>query len=83
MAPGIAAAAAEMLDGARTIHLSGCAKGCAHPAPAALTVVGTSEGCALIADGTARDAPFAVVTAHELPAAIAGYARDHRGGGHV
>ena len=24
-----------------TIHISGCAKGCAHPAPAALTVVGT------------------------------------------
>ncbi len=44
-----------------TIHISGCAKGCAHAAPAALTIVGTAEGCALIANGSARDAPFAVV----------------------
>ena len=40
------------------IHISGCAKGCAHAEPAALTVVGTPDGCALIADGSARDAPF-------------------------
>jgi len=78
MAPGIAAAAAEMLDGARTIHLSGCAKGCAHPAPAALTVVGTSEGCALIARGTARNTPFAVVAADQLPTALADALREHR-----
>src|SRR5262249_52914552 len=30
------------------IHISGCAKGCAHPAAAALTVVGSESGCALI-----------------------------------
>ena len=44
-----------------TIHISGCAKGCAHAAPAALTVVGTPDGCALVANGSARDAPFAIV----------------------
>jgi precorrin-3B synthase len=71
LAPQIAAAAAPHLDGAFKIHVSGCAKGCAHPAAAALTVVGTSSGCALIAQSTTRDAPFKVVAANELPAVIA------------
>jgi precorrin-3B synthase len=80
IAPRIAAAVAPPRDGAFTIHLSGCAKGCAHAAPAALTVVGTPDGCALIADGLARDVPFAVVPTDELPAAIAKYAREHASG---
>ena len=33
-----------MLDGSFTLHLSGCGKGCAHPAPALLAFSGTSEG---------------------------------------
>ncbi len=36
------------------VHVSGCTKGCAHPAPAALTVVGTAHGCGIIRNGTAR-----------------------------
>ena len=84
MAPAIAATAAPFLDGSFTIHVSGCAKGCAHPRAAALTVVGTPEGCALIADGSARDIPHAVVSAEELPAAIARSARARTGdSGHV
>ena len=75
LAPQIAAAAAPHLDGAFKIHVSGCAKGCAHPAPAALTIVGTSSGCALITKGTTRDAPFNVVATNELPAAVAEIAR--------
>jgi precorrin-3B synthase len=71
LAPRVAAAAAPFLDAAFKIHISGCAKGCAHAAPAALTVVGTPAGCALIANGTARDAPFKIVAAADLPAAIA------------
>jgi precorrin-3B synthase len=39
------------------VHISGCAKGCAHPAPAALTVVGTQRGCGIIAHGSARGVP--------------------------
>jgi precorrin-3B synthase len=74
LAPAIAATAAASLGG--TIHISGCAKGCAHAAPATLTVVGTPGGCALIADGSAHDTPFAVVPADELQSAIANYARD-------
>jgi precorrin-3B synthase len=75
IAPQVAAAAAPHLDGSFKIHISGCAKGCAHPAPAALTVVGTSSGCALVANGSTRGAPFATVATNELPAAIAEIAR--------
>ena len=74
LAPAIAADAARF---AGTIHISGCAKGCAHAARAALTVVGTSEGCALIANGSVRDMPFAVVPENELRAAIADHVRQH------
>jgi precorrin-3B synthase len=75
LAPQIAAVAAPYLDGSFKIHISGCAKGCAHPAPAALTVVGTSSGCTLIANGSTGDAPFKIVGTNELQAAVAEIAR--------
>jgi precorrin-3B synthase len=75
IAPEIAAAAAPHLDGSFQIHISGCAKGCAHPAPAALTIVGIPSGCALIANGSTRNAPFKIVATSELPAAVAEIAR--------
>jgi precorrin-3B synthase len=78
LAPRIAAEHAQVLAGAFTIHISGCAKGCAHPAPAALTVVGTAAGGALVHGGTARDAPFAVVPAGQLTAAIARAVAENR-----
>src|SRR5262249_44881995 len=39
------------------LHISGCPKGCAHPMPAALTVVGTQRGCGIVRHGSARAAP--------------------------
>jgi precorrin-3B synthase len=39
-----------------TIHVSGCAKGCAHPAPAAVTLVGEGGRYGLVRNGRA-DAP--------------------------
>ncbi|WP_426437148.1 precorrin-3B synthase [Bradyrhizobium genosp. P] len=39
------------------LHVSGCAKGCAHPTAAGLTLVGTSDGFDLVRHGTARDVP--------------------------
>jgi precorrin-3B synthase len=39
------------------VHVSGCSKGCAHPGPAALTLVGTPQGCGVIHDGSARETP--------------------------
>jgi precorrin-3B synthase len=78
LAPGVAAQIAPYCGEAVTVHISGCAKGCAHAAPAALTVVGTSDGYALVTDGSARDAPFALVTSNELPEAIVRFARERK-----
>jgi precorrin-3B synthase len=39
------------------VHVSGCAKGCAHPAATRLTIVGTARGCGILRDGTARATP--------------------------
>jgi precorrin-3B synthase len=76
IAPDIAAAAAPYLSDGPTIHVSGCAKGCAHPDAAPLTVVGTKEDCGLIANGSARDAPFATAPLRELPDVIADHLRE-------
>ncbi len=45
--------------GGIALHVSGCAKGCAHPGAAALTLVAQDGRYALVADGTASDAPLA------------------------
>jgi precorrin-3B synthase len=80
MGPAITAAAAPYLKNAFKIHVSGCAKGCAHPAPAALTIVGTEAGCALVANGSARDTTFMSVAANELIGKIPGLVRDLKSG---
>ncbi|MFC6761304.1 precorrin-3B synthase [Sulfitobacter porphyrae] len=41
------------------LHMSGCAKGCAHARPAPLTVTATRDGFDLIRQGRACDAPEA------------------------
>ncbi|HZS68761.1 MAG TPA: precorrin-3B synthase [Burkholderiales bacterium] len=53
------------------VHVSGCAKGCAHPAAAPLNIVGTARGCGIVRDGTAREAPEALVATDDLAAAFA------------
>jgi precorrin-3B synthase len=69
LAPAIAAAAAR-LDQQTTIHVSGCAKGCAHPGPATLTIVGTAGKCGIVRDGSARDMPNELVDVDDLPAYV-------------
>ena len=76
LAPLVAEQISPQPDGAVTVHISGCAKGCARAAPATLTVVGTPGGCALVAGGAASDTPFALVATNELPMAIARFARE-------
>ncbi|MER8673980.1 MULTISPECIES: precorrin-3B synthase [unclassified Mesorhizobium] len=50
--------AAEMTDSLDfTLHISGCAKGCAHPGPAALTLVGGENGAGLVVNATAKALP--------------------------
>ena len=68
LAPAIAATA--RLDRKTTIHVSGCAKGCAHPASADLTIVGVSGRCGIVPNGRAQDAPIEVVAAGDLPARL-------------
>jgi precorrin-3B synthase len=69
IASEIAKTVAEPWSG--TIHVSGCAKGCAHPQPAALTIVGTERGCGIVERGTARATPQAYVDQRQLPAQLA------------
>ncbi|RVC22248.1 precorrin-3B synthase, partial [Mesorhizobium sp. M7A.F.Ca.AU.002.02.1.1] len=52
IAETIAAETADILD--FTLHISGCAKGCAHPGPAALTIVGGENGAGLVVNATAK-----------------------------
>ncbi|HEV2625398.1 MAG TPA: precorrin-3B synthase [Xanthobacteraceae bacterium] len=78
LAPRIVAAAAPYLGDGSTLHISGCGKGCAHAGTASLTMVGTVDHCALIANGSTRDAPFATGPAGELPAAVARYLCERR-----
>ncbi len=80
LGPQIAAVTAPYLDGTFTIHVSGCAKGCAHPPPAALTIVGTEAGCALVANGAARDTPFMTVQTNELIGKVTDAARQIKSG---
>jgi precorrin-3B synthase len=84
IAPLVANVAGPHLDASFQIHISGCGKSCAHAGIAALTAVGSPAGCLLIANGSARDPPFAAIATDELPAAIARYAREaKREGDHV
>jgi precorrin-3B synthase len=64
-----------------SVHLSGCAKGCAHAGRASLTVVGTAEGCALVADGSPRDRAFATIKPADLPASVARFFAERKTGG--
>jgi precorrin-3B synthase len=57
LVPLLAPIAGQGRDGGVVVHVSGCPKGCAHPAPAALTLVGAPQGCAVIHNGCAGDAP--------------------------
>ena len=56
----------HILCGNGITHISGCAKGCAHPQPAALTIVGSEHGCGIIERGTARATPEMYVDPQKL-----------------
>jgi precorrin-3B synthase len=54
------------------VHVSGCAKGCAHPAAAPLTIIGTAQGCGVIANDTARVTPSTYLDESQLIAMLRG-----------
>lgn len=60
------------------LHISGCAKACAHPKPAPVTVVGTEQGCGIVKNGTARDKPVRYVDPADLSAELDGVAAKTR-----
>jgi precorrin-3B synthase len=57
--------------GGDVVHVSGCAKGCAHPGRAALTVVGSERGCGIVRNGSAQAAPSRTIVPADLIAEIA------------
>ena len=61
----------HILQGKDLMHISGCAKGCAHPQPAALTIVGSERGCGIVEHGTARATPHTYVDPRQLAAHLA------------
>jgi precorrin-3B synthase len=71
LAPILAEVIAQMGGDAPVLHVSGCAKGCACPRAAPLTVVGIDGRCGVIVNGSARDAPSEIVTQDALPGALA------------
>ena len=51
---------------AGTIHVSGCAKGCARSMPADLTLVGEGGRYGVVRNGTTRDAIERIVGVDDL-----------------
>ena len=47
---------AASVPAGKVLHVSGCAKGCAHPGAADVTLVASGDGFHAIRHGTARDA---------------------------
>lgn len=69
----LAVAARALIAAGATLHLSGCAKGCARPGSADLTLVGQpGGGYGIVLAGTARDAPGLRLPVWALEARLAG-----------
>lgn len=84
IAPALTEAAGKYLDSHFRIHISGCAKSCAHAGAANLTIVGRPDGCAVIADGSVHDSSVLLATTDELPSIIVERLRAAKGNaGHV
>jgi precorrin-3B synthase len=58
---GLARRLAPTVPPGQRLHVSGCAKGCAHPGAADLVLTGTPRGFALIRNGRAGDAALRVL----------------------
>lgn len=69
-ARAIAARLAQGLPPGSNLHVSGCQKGCAHPGPADVTLIGRADGYGLVIDGRAGDTPRAVLRVDQLETAL-------------
>ncbi|MBB3593852.1 precorrin-3B synthase [Rhizobium sp. BK529] len=73
----------DLFDGSLKLHLSGCAKGCAHRR-ADLVIAGSTEGYGFVLDGLAANSPAARIAGGRIDFAIEKLARlieDKRGAG--
>ncbi|GAB5429933.1 MAG: precorrin-3B synthase [Devosia indica] len=59
---------APRLPAGQTLHVSGCAKGCAHPRASDVTLVGQADGIGLVFGGRAGDTPSKFLDAAALGA---------------
>ena len=66
---------ASALPDGTDLHVSGCAKGCAHPRRAGLTLTGRADGYGLVIDGMAGDTPRTVLRADQIESALAAAVR--------
>lgn len=66
----VMADAPELLDGSIAVHVSGCAKGCARPSTAALTLVGAPTGYGLVVNGAASARPSVYIDEDKLAPAL-------------
>ena len=78
--PAQALALSAFLPSGASLHVSGCRKGCAHPAPADVTVVATAGEYHLARNSRAGDAPVCRVTDFE---AVCAFVRSDMGEGGV
>lgn len=62
----IAAYLAQDLPQGMHLHVSGCIKGCAHPRPADITLVGRDDGIGLVINGRAGDTPASIFDEGQL-----------------
>lgn len=67
VAEGLAQAEPGFFDGSFALHVSGCGKGCAHPGPALLTLVGNATGVDVIVGGSAKSAPALHMAGDAVP----------------
>ncbi|WP_312947232.1 precorrin-3B synthase [Agrobacterium sp.] len=84
LADHAAAECGSILDGSFTLHLSGCAKGCAHPSPALLAFHGRAEGLAFGLSARVGDPPTAILPIGAQKAALSRlaqlYEKEHKPG---
>lgn len=66
----VMADAPALLDGSLAVHVSGCAKGCAHPTAAALTLAGAPTGYGLVVNGAASARPSVYIDEDKLAPAL-------------
>ncbi|MET3896829.1 precorrin-3B synthase [Devosia sp. UYZn731] len=70
VAETLARAEPHFFDGSFALHVSGCGKGCAHPGPSLLTLVGSEDGVDLVVDGNAKGAPALRMASDAVPLAM-------------